>query len=139
VDLDAERRLIDLLATLAEEGRLASAHDVSDGGLAVALAECAMEGNLGAAIELDSGLRLSSLLFGETTGRAVISFAPEAESAIRAAADSSRVPFSIIGRVGGDRLSISVRNRTLIDDDVTGLTSLWRGAFVHAIEAADVL
>ncbi len=75
---------MDLLATLAERELLASAHDVSDGGLAVALAESAMQGGIGATISLDGAARHSALLFGETTGRAVITFAPEHEAAVRA-------------------------------------------------------
>ena len=81
VDLDAEKRLVDLLAALAEKGLVASAHDVSDGGLAVAIAESAMQGSLGASFSLEPGVRMSAFLFGETTGRAVISFAPENEAA----------------------------------------------------------
>src|SRR5262249_52025852 len=83
VDLDAERRLVDLLATLAEQGRLSSAHDVSDGGLAVALAECAMQGGIGASVSLEPAVRMSAFLFGESTGRAVVSFPPESEAAVR--------------------------------------------------------
>src|SRR5262249_20753167 len=62
VDLESEKRLVGLLLLLAEQRWLASAHDVSDGGLAVALAECAMQGGVGVSVELDSDLRLSSLL-----------------------------------------------------------------------------
>ncbi len=139
VDLDAEKRLVDLLATLAEDGLLASAHDVSDGGLAIALAECAMQAGLGAAIDLDSDVRPSALLFGESTGRAVISFEPEAEAAIRAAAGARRVPIAIAGRTGGDRLRVALRGRPLLDEPVGALTQLWRNAFARAIESADVL
>jgi phosphoribosylformylglycinamidine synthase len=139
VDLEAEKRLVDLLATLAEEGRVSSAHDVSDGGLAVALAECAMQGSLGATIELDSAIRPSALLFGETTGRALIAFAPEAEAAVRAAAASRKVPLAVLGRTGGDSVRIALRGRRLIEESVAGLTGLWRNGFVRAIESADVL
>ncbi len=139
VDLDAEKRLVDLLATLAEEGRLSSAHDVSDGGLAVALAECAMQSGLGAAITLESGVRPSALLFGESTGRAVISFASEAEAAVRAAAQKRGVPFAVAGRVGGDRLTVSAGGRSLVDEPLAALADLWRTAFAHALESADVL
>ncbi|HEY4228976.1 MAG TPA: phosphoribosylformylglycinamidine synthase subunit PurL [Thermoanaerobaculia bacterium] len=142
VDLAAERRLVELLVALAEASRLASAHDVSDGGLAVALAECAMQGDVGADVALDSDIRVSSLLFGESTGRALVSFAPENESAVRAAAEQGGVPFAVIGTVGGRRLRISVRGRepaVTVDEDLVTLDALWRGAFAHAIEAADVL
>ena len=139
VDLAAERRLIGLLVSLADRSLLASAHDVSDGGLAIALAECAMQGGVGADVTLASEIRPSSLLFGESTGRALVSFAPENEAAVRAAAESGGVPFAVLGTVGGGRLKMSVRGRVLVDEDLAVVTELWRGAFVHAIESADVL
>jgi phosphoribosylformylglycinamidine synthase subunit PurL len=139
VDADAERRLVDLLVALAAHRKLASAHDVSDGGLAVALAECAMKSGLGAAIDLDSQIRPSALLFGESTGRTLVSFSPGSEDAVRAACDQRKVPLQVIGRVGGERLKIIVGGRTLIDEAVATLRDLWSTAFAKAIESADVL
>jgi phosphoribosylformylglycinamidine synthase len=140
INLDAERRLIDLLVRLAEERRLASAHDVSDGGLAVALTECAMESGLGVEIRLEPGLRPSALLFGETTGRAVITFSVEEESAVRSSAEAARIPFSVIGRVGGESLRVEVGGRVLVDEPLAALRELWTTAFARAIEsAAEVL
>ena len=139
VDLEAERRLVDLLVRLAREGLLSSAHDVSDGGLAVALAESAMTGGLGADVRLDSPLRVSALLFGETTGRTILSFKPRNEAAIRSAAAELDVPFAVVGTVGGARLRISVGDRTRIDEDVTTLRDLWKTAFERAIESGEVL
>jgi phosphoribosylformylglycinamidine synthase subunit PurL len=138
-DLAVEKRLIDLLATLAEEGRLASAHDVSDGGLAVALAECAMTSGLGVEVALPSGVRPSAALFGETTARALVSFGPEEERAIRESAARHGAPFRILGRVGGDGLRISIEDRILIDENVASLNEIWASAFARAMEAADVL
>ena len=139
VDLDAERRLVDLLVSLAERRRLASAHDVSDGGLAIAIAECAMQSGRGVEIALSDGVRRSALLFGESTGRAVITFAPELEPELRAAAKERGVPLEVVGRVGGDRLRVSIRGAILIDEPVAELTQLWRTAFARALESADVL
>src|SRR5262249_37006529 len=139
VDLSAEKKLVDLLVALADRRLVSSAHDVSDGGLAVALAECARQGGLGARVVLDGAARASALLFGESPGRAVISFSPDNEAAARAAAAERGVPFSAAGWVGGDRLRIDVRGRPLVDESVGALTALWRTAFVQAIEAADVL
>ena len=98
-----------------------------------------MQSGLGAAVDLDSEIRVSSLLFGESTGRALVSFAPAQEAAVRAAADQSRIPLAVLGSVGGDRLRISVRGRSVVDEDLAVLDALWRGAFAKAIEAADVL
>jgi phosphoribosylformylglycinamidine synthase len=139
VDLPAERRLAELLADLAEEGRLASAHDVADGGLAVALAECAMQSGLGLDARIPGELRASSLLFGESTGRAVVSFRPEEERAILSAAERGGVSFAPLGRVGGTRLRLAAGSIAPIDEDLSDLTRLWRSAFRHAIESADLL
>jgi phosphoribosylformylglycinamidine synthase II len=139
VDLEAERRLVDLLVRLAQEGLLSSAHDVSDGGLAVALAESAMTGGLGADVRLDPALRFSSLLFGETTGRVVLSFRPQSEGRIRSAAAELEVPLGVIGAVGGARLRISLGGRRVVDEDVAALRDLWKSAFERAIESAEVL
>jgi phosphoribosylformylglycinamidine synthase len=139
VDADAERRLVDLLVALAAHRKLASAHDVSDGGLAIALTECAMKGSLGAEVNLESPVRASALLFGESTGRVLVSFSPTSEAAVRAACDQRRVPFQILGRIGGKRLKISAGGRLLIDEAVSSLRELWSTAFVRALDAADVL
>jgi phosphoribosylformylglycinamidine synthase II len=139
VDLEAERRLVDLLVRLAEQGLVASAHDVSDGGLAVALAECAMKGGRGAEISLDPTIRPSALLFGETTGRALITFAAASEGSIRKAAAAAGVPFRAVGRVGGGSLSLRVAGRALIEENVASLREIWTTAFERAIAAADVL
>ena len=139
VDLEAEKRLVALLLTLAGAGHLASAHDLADGGLAVALAECAMGSGMGANIACDAGVRPSALLFGETTGRALVAFDPEREGYVREAARTARVPFRVLGRVGGERLRIAAGGRALVDDSVASLRDLWTTAFSRAIEAADVL
>ncbi|MDQ5859090.1 MAG: phosphoribosylformylglycinamidine synthase subunit PurL [Acidobacteriota bacterium] len=139
VDLEAERRLVDLLVRLADERRLSSAHDVSDGGLAVAVAECAMRSGLGVEIAFESTVRVSSLLYGETTGRAVVTFTTVEEAAVRAAADSSGVPFRVIGTVEGERLRIAVNGRTVVDEPVAGLSDLWTTAFARSLESAEVL
>ena len=139
VDLAAEKRLIDLLVTLGQEGRLASAHDLSDGGLAVALAECAMTSGLGVDVALSSTVRPSAALFGETTARALVSFEPQEEQAIRETSERLGVPFRILGRVGGDRLRIALEGRVLIGESVASLNHTWTNAFARAMEAADVL
>ncbi len=139
VDLEAERRLVDLLVRLAQERLLSSAHDVSDGGLAVALAESAMTGGLGADVRLDSPLRVSALLFGETTGRVILSFPGRNEGRIGSAAAELGVPISRVGAVGGARFRVSVGGRPILDEEVTALRDLWKSAFGRAIESAEVL
>jgi phosphoribosylformylglycinamidine synthase len=84
VDLDLERRVQALLRQAITSDLVASAHDLSDGGLAVALAECAIASGLGACIALPAGGgRLDRLLFAEGGARVLVSVAPEREEAWR--------------------------------------------------------
>jgi phosphoribosylformylglycinamidine synthase II len=139
LDLEAERRLMNLLPSLAEAGRLASAHDLSDGGFAGAAAECSMTSGLGAEIRFEARVRPSALLFGESAGRVLVSFREAREDEIREAAEKLGVPFRLIGRVAGDRFRIGVGSKVLIEEGVASLREIWSGSFARAMEAADVL
>ena len=120
-DLDAERAAIDALLECIESGLVSSAHDCSDGGLAVALAECCIanrDGLFGVRVQLDSRANLSarSALFGETQARFVISTAEPAE--ILTVARKHKVPASRIGTVThkSDGFRINAGNRRLVAD-----------------------
>ncbi len=103
VDLDAERRLADLMVHAAKEVVVESAHDLSDGGLAVALAEAAFRGGIGVTVELDDPF---IDLFSETTGRALVVVAEENHEAFVSLAERFDVELSSIGRTGGDRIVV---------------------------------
>ncbi|HEY5656523.1 MAG TPA: phosphoribosylformylglycinamidine synthase subunit PurL, partial [Myxococcota bacterium] len=106
VDLEYERRLAELLRAAVAAGVMASAHDVSDGGLAVALAECTFTGpeRIGCRVALGDSIRPDALLFGESTGRVIASSA--APDALLALAAEHRVPARVVGETGGDRLVV---------------------------------
>jgi len=107
VDLRAERALVDCLVGAAEAELLQSAHDCSEGGFAVALAESAIGGNIGAQISGDLGDRLDAALFGEAGARVVVSASPETVADLRALAGEHSVPCVEIGAVGGKHLTIA--------------------------------
>ncbi|HEU4630832.1 MAG TPA: phosphoribosylformylglycinamidine synthase subunit PurL [Gemmatimonadaceae bacterium] len=131
-DLDAERRLIDALLDAVHAGAVRSAHDCSDGGLAVALAECAMadlDRQFGAQVDLSAwdGLPLRALLFGEAQGRILVSTA-DAE-AVLAAARAHGVPARRIGTVGGAGEDLVVRaGGRVIRAPLAQLTDAYHGA-----------
>jgi phosphoribosylformylglycinamidine synthase len=108
IDLGAEQRLQACVLSLARARILRSAHDVSDGGFAVALAESCIAGGLGARVSLpgDPAVARAARLFSEEPSRVVVSFAPTREAEIRAICGRFGVPFEVIGEVGGDRLQI---------------------------------
>jgi phosphoribosylformylglycinamidine synthase II len=132
--LDLERELaVQALCLAAAEGDLLqSAHDCSDGGLAVAVAEMCFSTlarpRIGAQIDLDSSLPINSLLFSESPSRIIVSFRPAVLAEITGLAKHHNCPFQIIGRVGGDRLQIKVNGAEAIGASVEDLEANWRQA-----------
>ncbi len=104
VDLAAERRLTRVLTSAAAVKDLDAAHDLSDGGLAVALAESCLRGGLGCRVRLPGEAFVS--LFSESAARAVVAVAPGAEAAFARLCAAHDVEATVIGSVGGDRLDV---------------------------------
>jgi phosphoribosylformylglycinamidine synthase subunit PurL len=137
VDLGAEKRLQELLLAQIRAGRVASAHDLSEGGLLVAIAEKLFgPAGLGADVEL-SGLpapRLDALLFGESQGRVVISVTPADVPAVLAEAGAAGVPAADIGAVtAGPKLSVKTARGTL-EWSVPGLRLGWETSIETAMK-----
>jgi phosphoribosylformylglycinamidine synthase len=105
VDLAAERALAEVLAAAATGGLLTAAHDLSDGGLAVALAECCVAGRTGCQVSLPGDP--FTALFSESAARAVAEVAPGAETAFAALCEWHGVPLTELGTVGGGRLEVA--------------------------------
>ena len=127
-DLPAERALGDVLRAAIAEGLLSTAHDVSDGGLAVCLAECAAKG-VGADVRLPpSNERADVELFAENPGRVVVACPPESLERLLAHAQSASVPIRRLGDTGGEALVIEGRLdvpiQALIDAREGGLEGL---------------
>jgi phosphoribosylformylglycinamidine synthase subunit PurL len=115
IDLERERDLIDLLAGLADEVLMSSAHDCSEGGLAVALAESCVAGGVGATIQpIADAAEMHVWLFSESGGRAVITCAERDLAKIRKLAGP--VPLTVLGTVGGEDLVIEGVATIPVDD-----------------------
>src|SRR5690606_2672207 len=98
-DLDEEYATHQVIKHLIREQLIVSAHDVADGGLYIALAESAMAGNLGFAIDTDSEIRKDAFLFGEAQGRIIVSVKPEAQEAFVELLATGGTEFSLLGAV----------------------------------------
>jgi phosphoribosylformylglycinamidine synthase len=83
-----------------------SAHDCSEGGIGIALAECCIGGNIGAEVALDDDLAPEVSLFSETQARILVTVAEPDADAFVASLVAAQVPYSVIGTVGGDRLLV---------------------------------
>ncbi len=123
IDLCAEKAVQDSCRESIEAGILSSAHDCSDGGLAVTLAECCMKGKKGVQIELDEKFRSDAVLFGETQSRIIVSLSAENLTSLETIAHKYEVPLKILGIVSGDSLKI----KGLIDLKIEVLTKAWKG------------
>ena len=105
VDLDAERRAGVFVRTLIRERRAAAVHDVSDGGLLVAIAEMALSGGIGVSLAPPpDGPPAHATWFGEDQGRYVISVAKDKAAAILSAAGAAKIPARELGTVGGEAI-----------------------------------
>ena len=105
VDLAAEAALGEVLATAAERDLAVAAHDLSDGGLGVALSESALRGGKGLRVELDGDAFTE--LFSESGARAIVAVEPGQEEEFVALAGEHGVPVTQIGTVGGDSLTVT--------------------------------
>ncbi|MGE0105179.1 MAG: phosphoribosylformylglycinamidine synthase subunit PurL [Blastocatellales bacterium] len=138
LDLKTEKSVQDTCLEAIGAGLVRSAHDCSDGGLAVALAECCFSSYrrdaLGARIDLDAHAEVSgigdaaTLLFAESPSRIIISASPENVPAIEELASKFGVACLRIGEVGGGNLTISLNGANLIDASVSSFETAWRSA-----------
>ena len=159
LDLQTELNVQKLTLEAIREGIVQSAHDCSDGGLTVALAECCIAGGgdmigIGASIKLPdtieysnggqdinnnrSDIRLDSLLFGESQSRIVLSVMPEHLPRLQQLAQVIGVPLSVLGQVGGTALTLSDNRRenlqSLINVPVAVMSVAYRGAIRRLME-----
>ncbi len=136
LDLGAARAVVDLLVELASGRRLASAHDLSHGGLAVAAAEACFGAGLGVDLDLATDLAPVRALFSESAPRVLASILPGDEAAVLEAARRRGVPAAVVGRVVPESVRIAVRGRPALAERTGVLEAIWAGAFRDAMEEA---
>src|SRR5256714_7116902 len=139
LDLARERAVQEAVLRAAEEGLLQSAHDCSDGGLAVALAESCFSSlgraRVGASVELVGEPPAAAHLFGETPSRVVVSFEESQRTRVERIAAQVGAPLRVVGRVGGARLQVKLNGEELIARGVAELERLWRTALGRRLQA----
>ncbi len=125
LDLDLEVRTQTVCRMAVASGIVASGHDVSDGGLAVAITESAVIGGIGATITATPGDRWDAAMFGESQSRIVVSVAAADLSKLELLAGEGDVPMGVIGTVGGD----SLRFGDSISIPVADADNAWKNGF----------
>src|SRR5438445_1725601 len=139
IDLEAERAVQTACLRGAEAGLLRSAHDCSDGGLAVALAECCFSSlngaALGAEIDATGEYDLAARLFGETPSRIIVSFDESTLGDIEEIVAAASCPMTLLGTVGSDRLRIESDGEEVIQLDVAEMEKAWRSSLQGKLRA----
>jgi phosphoribosylformylglycinamidine synthase len=131
-DLEAAAALHDLVTALVREHEVLGVHDVSDGGLAVALCEMAFAGGVGFRVqETPAGCTPAEACFAESASRVVLGVAPEQAAAVLGRAGVAGVPARVIGTAGGDRLVWP----GAFDVTLAEAEALWRRALPDALSA----
>jgi phosphoribosylformylglycinamidine synthase subunit PurL len=124
-DLDKEYAMHQVIKQLIMQGLIASAHDVSDGGLYIALLESAMPNGLGFNMETDEDIRKDAFLFGEAQGRVVVSVKPGNQDAFVELMATSDTEFSLLGSVTAGEL--------LVDEESFGAVAESKGVFNNVL------
>src|SRR5579859_7234809 len=137
IDLAAEKRLIDCLVALASEGSVQSAHDISDGGIAVTMAEsCFATDGLGARVSLEEDNSSEFALFCERGARCVVSVSPTKLAAVLATARQYGVGARQIGKVHlGSAFRIEYKGSAVVDSPLDALRSIWANSLENKLSA----
>lgn len=125
-DIDKEYEMQQVMKALIAEKLIASAHDVSDGGLYIALLESAMPNNFGFAIASDSEIRKDAFLFGEAQGRVIVSVKPENQNLFVEKMASSNTDFTYLGVVAN--------SGNVVDDEMYDTTVHAKSIYDHVLQ-----
>lgn len=135
IDIKEEKAVQEACLEAIDSGIISSAHDCSEGGLAVTLAESCIADSgrmLGAAIKLDdlksNDIRLDEILFGEAPSRIVVSLNKKNLSALEKIAKRHSVDCSVLGSVTGERFTVRLKEKTIMDLPLPELSRKWRNA-----------
>ncbi|MFH1654124.1 MAG: phosphoribosylformylglycinamidine synthase subunit PurL [Pseudomonadota bacterium] len=131
LDLERERLTQHVCRTAISRGLIRSAHDLSEGGLAVALAECSLlsESKYGSAVVINGVKRVDQLLFGETASTLIVSTPPEDLAMLMEIAQTEGVPAQVIGRVGSDKLTIGNHINVSVSELYEGWSTAYEKIF----------
>ncbi|MGA9173611.1 MAG: AIR synthase-related protein, partial [Thermoactinomyces sp.] len=139
-DLKKEKALQKVVLTAIRNGFVSSAHDVSEGGLAVALTESCISGQKGAEVTIQTNLPPIVHLFSESQSRVLLSVPAEQVEEVLRLAETNGIACSRIGQVTDDpRLSIEVNGNQVIGSDIAELTKRWEEAIPCAMNPSSTL
>jgi phosphoribosylformylglycinamidine synthase len=128
LDSEKEKALQQAVLTVIRQGLVQSAHDVSEGGLALAVAESCISGKLGAKVQVETNDDATHFLFSETQSRILLSVSQNKVEQLKKELESFQVPVRVIGQVSEGNLEVRVNDQLVIDRSVAQLTNHWEEA-----------
>jgi phosphoribosylformylglycinamidine synthase len=134
--LDQEKQLHEVCLEAIEQGLIKSAHDCSEGGLAVTIAESVISApfSFGAEISLDSSIRKDALLFGESQSRIILSANKMDVNKVMALAGKRNVSANIIGKVTKNNFKININSRPVINLGCNEIREVWKNSLGNYME-----
>jgi phosphoribosylformylglycinamidine synthase II len=136
INLEEEKRIQEFCIEAISKGILQSAHDVSEGGLVICLAECAFLASqrIGCQVDIPDEIRTDALLFGETQSRIIVTIKRQHLQELLDLAQEREVEISVLGKTDGRRLIIHHRHQKVIDVDVEQTFYLWKQAIPESFK-----
>ncbi|OAB26436.1 phosphoribosylformylglycinamidine synthase II [Paenibacillus macquariensis subsp. defensor] len=128
LDLQVEKKLLASVLGAIQSGLVQSAHDLSEGGLSVAVAESCISGGVGAQVQIETDLRSDFALFSESQSRILLSATPEKAEQLKTYIEGHGVPVVRIGTVGGSNLTLDINGKNALNESVGALKQVWKDA-----------
>ncbi|OAB44622.1 phosphoribosylformylglycinamidine synthase subunit PurL [Paenibacillus antarcticus] len=128
LDLQVEKKLLASVLGAIQSGLVQSAHDLSEGGLSVAVAESCISGGVGAQVHIETDLRSDFALFSESQSRILLSATPEKAEQLKNYIEGHGVPVVNIGTVGGSNLVLDINGKNALNESVEALKQVWKDA-----------
>ncbi|OAB36074.1 phosphoribosylformylglycinamidine synthase subunit PurL [Paenibacillus glacialis] len=128
LDLQVEKKLLASVLGAIQSGLVQSAHDLSEGGLSVAVAESCISGGIGAQVHIETDLRSDFALFSESQSRILLSASPEKAEQLKTYIEGHGVPVVRIGTVGGSNLALDINGKNALNESVEALKQVWKDA-----------
>lgn len=125
IDLEVEKRVQQVCLKAIREKIVSSAHDLSEGGLAVSLAESSILGNIGVICDLRANIRRDFVLFGEQQSRMIVTIKKENLPLLKKIAEDNNISICVIGRVAGKKFIISVNGEKVIDLNIDEIREVY--------------
>ena len=128
LDMTREKHVHDAVLKGIDKGVIKSAHDCADGGLAIALAESCMQGNIGADVKLSANCAPAASLFAETQSRIIVSVSSDDLGTLREIVDDCKAECTILGKTGGKDMKITINDVEVVRVPVTDLESCYQNS-----------